>query len=397
MNSPALLHSPAPSCDVVVIGAGAAGLYCAARAGRRGRRAVVLEHNKSVGRKIAISGGGRCNFTNVGARPENFLSGNPNFCRSALARFSPRDFLQIVENHGIAFHEKKLGQMFCNGSSRAIIDMLLRECATAGVEIVCESSVNEVRKSDRFEVTVHGRTLRCQSLVIATGGLSFARLGATDFGYRLARQFGLRVTELRPGLAPLVLEEDERAFAAGLSGVSLPVRARCGKASFEEAMLFTHRGLSGPAILQISSFWKRGEPLEIDLLPNTTGPVSWRAGQNAKWPAPLAEAWPRRLAEAWWHRHAPGKPVARLTRDELSGLDNRLRHWRPAVAGSEGYLKAEVTLGGVDTSCLSSKTMESRDVPGLFFIGEVVDVTGWLGGYNFQWAWASAHAAGEVV
>ncbi len=372
--------------DVIVVGGGAAGLFCAFQAGLRGRRVLLIEHNDRVGKKIGISGGGRCNFTNLGATWENYLSANPDFCRSALARFTPEDFVRFVEKHGIAYHEKKLGQQFCDGSSRAIIEMLLAECAAAGVEIRCGCTVREVRKADRFVLETSQGEFSAESLVIATGGLSFAKLGATDFGYRVARQFGLKVTELRPGLVPLTL-----GGFADLSGVSLPVVMGCGGVSFAEAMLFTHRGVSGPAVLQISSYWREGREITVDLLPELKD-FERKGAVSA-----LLQAWPRRFADAWSERHALAKPLAHYTRGELEDLDRLLHRWPLAANGTEGYAKAEVTLGGVDTGGLSSKTMEARAERGLFFIGEVVDVTGWLGGYNFQWAWASAHAAAQVV
>ncbi|MGA7213779.1 MAG: NAD(P)/FAD-dependent oxidoreductase [Terrimicrobiaceae bacterium] len=392
------MTSESPSVfDVIVVGGGAAGMMCALTAGQRGRRVALLEHSERVGKKIAISGGGRCNFTNVHARPENFLSKNRDFCRSALARYTPWDFIELVERHGIAYHEKKLGQQFCNGSSRAIVAMLLDECRAAKVEILCNCRVTEVRKSDRFHVRTQAGNLTCDSLVIATGGLSFAKLGATDFGYRTAAQFGLRVTELRPGLVPLTFQDAERADFQKLSGVALPVVARAGGASFGEAMLFTHRGLSGPAILQISSYVRDDETVSIDLLPDGENSPSLSTERGPDLIAVLSRYWPRRLAEAWSRRHAPDKPLSHYNSQDLRDLDRLLHHWPLQFSGTEGYPKAEVTLGGVDTGELSSKTLESRNVRGLFFIGEVVDVTGWLGGYNFQWAWASGHAAGLVV
>ena len=378
--------------DVVVIGGGAAGLMCALTAGRRGRSVALLEHNDRVGKKIAISGGGRCNFTNLRAGPDNYLSASPDFCRSALARFQPGDFLAMVERHGIAYHEKTLGQQFCNSSSRAIIEMLVSECREAGVEIFCGCSVQDVRRPGTFAVSTSLGAFESESLVVATGGLSFARLGATDFGYRLAEQFGLRITSLRPGLVPLVWEEGDAALAE-LSGLSLPVTAAFSGTRFSEAMLFTHRGVSGPAILQISSFWNGRDPIEIDLLPGVE--EDFRAGGPLL--PRLSRIWPRRLAEVWCARHAPQRPLAQCSRQEREAVERCLRRWPLHFSGTEGYPKAEVTLGGVDTRELSSKTLEARQVPGLFFIGEVVDVTGWLGGYNFQWAWASGNAAGLAV
>lgn len=384
--------------DVIVIGGGAAGLMCAFTAGRRGRRVALLEHNEKVGKKIAISGGGRCNFTNLGATAANYLSERPEFCKSALARYTPWDFVALVEKHGIAYHEKKLGQQFCDGSSREIIEMLLAECAEAGVDVRCGVRVQEVSKAERFHIRHAGGGFTCDSLVVATGSLSFAKLGATDFGHRLARQFGLRVTALRPGLVPLTFPAADAALHE-LSGVALPVAASCGPARFEEALLFTHRGISGPATLQISSYWREGDTVMLDLLPEAgavDAVLSARA-TGRELAGVLAERMPRRFADAWCARHAPKKPLVHYTRQEFEATIGLLRAWPMRPAGTEGYPKAEVTLGGVDTAELSSKTMESRRVPGLYFIGEVVDVTGWLGGYNFQWAWASGNAAGGAV
>ena len=389
-------HSTSP--DVIVIGAGAAGLMCAIEAGKRGRRVLLLDHSERVGLKIAISGGGRCNFTNLGAGPDNYLSANPEFCKSALARYSPWDFVALVEKHRIPYHEKKLGQQFCDGSSRAIIDMLLAECALAGVEVRVNCRVTEVRRSDRFHLETTTGPLDCASLVIATGGLSFAKLGATDFGYRIARQFGLKLTDIRPGLVPLTFTAEDRPLHE-LSGLSVPVAARHGGAEFRENLLFTHRGVSGPAILQISSYWREGETLHFDLLPgeNADALIARAREQNTDLATALSHHWPRRFAEAWCQRHAPAKPLRHCKARDLADLAALLHAWPMRFSGTEGYPKAEVTLGGVDTRELSSKTLESRRVPGLFFIGEVTDVTGWLGGYNFQWAWASGHAAGQAV
>mgnify|MGYP002631802955 CR=1 FL=1 len=382
--------------DVIILGGGAAGLMCALTAGRRGRRVVVLEHNERVGKKIAISGGGRCNFTNLHTGPENFLSANPAFCRSALARFTPLDFLALVEGHGISYHEKTLGQQFCNQSSRAIIEMLLAECEAVGVTIRCGCRVESVEKSERFRLTTSLGEFTSASLVVATGGLSFPKLGATDFGYRLARQFDLRLTSLRPGLVPLTFDSATQAPYTELSGLSLPVRIHHNGKTFQEALLFTHRGISGPAILQISSYWRENEPLRIDLLPSHPKFTEILVDHKTKTslPAVLAHHWPRRLADVWCQLHAPSKPLSHFSKRDLAALERNLHSCPLPVSGTEGYPKAEVTLGGVDTSDLSSKTMQARQINGLFFIGEVVDVTGWLGGYNFQWAWASGHAAG---
>ncbi len=385
--------------DIIVIGGGAAGLMCAFTAGRRGRSVALLESNARVGLKIAISGGGRCNFTNLFAAPENYLSANPRFCVSALARYTPQDFTALIEKHRIPFHEKKLGQLFCDFSSRQIIELLLAECAIAEVDLRCRCRVESVEKQERFSLGTNLGTLQCDSLVIATGGLSLPRLGASDFGYRLAEQFGLKLHGMRPGLVSLTFSDEERALFAPLSGVSLPVVARAEGASFAEAMLFTHRGISGPAILQVSSYWEEGGKVTIDLLPQHPG-ADWLLGQrDTKATAEdlLAREWPARFAAAWCERHAPRKPLSQTPTAELERLVELVHKWPLAPAGSEGYPKAEVTVGGVDTGELSSKTMEARRVPGLYFIGEVVDVTGWLGGYNFQWAWASGHAAGEVA
>ena len=380
--------------DVVVLGGGAAGLFCALTAGARGKSVLLLEHNDKVGKKIGISGGGRCNFTNLRASPDNYLSSNPDFCRSALARYKSSDFLSLVESHRIAWHEKKLGQLFCNGSSREIIAMLLEECRRARAEVRCGIHVHDVSQPDKFLLRTSGGDIVCNALVVATGGLSFAKLGASDLGYRIARQFGLRLTEIQPGLVPLTFSPPDKTVLGPLSGVSLPVTARCGKKSFDEAMLITHRGLSGPAILQISNFWREGDALALDLLPGRSGVPS--PGKESA-VAQLARFWPQRFAETWCGKNTPAKPVAQWTAAERERVQQNIHRWSPRLDGTEGYPKAEVTLGGVDTRELSSKTMEARSVPGLYFIGEVVDVTGWLGGYNFQWAWASAHAAGASV
>lgn len=380
--------------DVTILGAGAAGLFCALTAGQRGKRVVVLEHNNQPGKKILISGGGRCNFTNLGASHLNYLSQSPDFCRSALARYQPTDFLALVENHGIRWHEKKLGQLFCDLSSREIVGLLLEECHRGGVEVRCGVRIHEVSKPERFHICTSNGEVTSDALVVATGGLSFAKLGATDLGYRLARQFGLRLTEVRPGLVPLTLEESALQDYGPLSGLSLPVKIGHNNRHFSESMLLTHRGLSGPAILQISSYWREGESLAIDLLPDGNNlPAPGRGTALAQ----LSSVWPNRFAEVWCARNTPVKPVAQWSARERDHVQHLIHHWTPEVVGTEGYPKAEVTLGGVDTRDLSSKTMEARQVPGLYFIGEIVDVTGWLGGYNFQWAWASAHAAGTAI
>ncbi len=384
--------------DVIVIGGGAAGLMCAFTAARRGRRVALLEHQERVGKKIAISGGGRCNVTNTGATAANYLSANPDFCKSALARYTPWDFIALVEKHRIAYHEKKLGQQFCDGSSKQITDMLLAECAIASVEVLCNCRVKEVHKTTGFSLETNRGPLECDSLVIATGGLSFAKLGATDFGYRIAKQFGLRIVETHPGLVPLTFTGENNRLHE-LSGVSLPVAAEFDGTKFEEALLFTHRGVSGPAVLQISSYWDGREPIHFDLLPALPYEDWLGAARNSHAPplSILEKHLPKRFAEAWCAVHAPDKPLQHYKDRELEELTRLLHRWPMQFSGTEGYPKAEVTLGGVDTRELSSKTMECRNVAGLYFIGEVVDVTGWLGGYNFQWAWASATAAGLVV
>ena len=384
--------------DVAVLGAGGAGLMCAATAGFRGRSVVVLEHSESVGKKIAISGGGRCNFTNLGATAANYISERPEFCKSALARYTPQHFIALVEQYGIAYHEKKLGQQFCDGSSREIIDMLMSECREAGAKILCNARVSKVEKGGRFTIHTSAGVVLAESLVVATGSLSFPKLGASDFGHRIAKQFAHRVTPLRPGLVPLTFTPAQQAFHE-LSGLALPVVARCNGAAFEEALLFTHRGISGPATLQISSYWREGDTVLVDFLTDSRcerAIVAARA-TGKELGGILTEWMPRRFVEAWCAAHAPKKPLVHYTKKEFDDTLALLRAWPFPAAGTEGYPKAEVTLGGVDTAGLSSKTMESRTVPGLYFIGEVVDVTGWLGGYNFQWAWASGHAAGEVA
>ena len=391
--------SPQQHYDAIVIGGGAAGLFCAFHTALRGRRVLLLEHNDRVGKKIEISGGGRCNFTNIHATAENYLSENPNFCKSALARYSPWDFIALVEKHGIAYHEKKLGQQFCDGSSREIINMLLRECHEAGVTIMTSCHVQEVKKEEIFHLITSRGPFTADSLVIATGGLSFEKLGATDFGYRVAKQFGISVVPLRPALAPLTFMPADRDFCSSLAGVALPVQVRHDDIKFEEALLFTHRGVSGPAILQISSTWKRGEELIFDLLPDlaASSQLLQERKSHALLPNLLSHYLPRRFAEAWCDRHHFSKSAHQCSDQEFLNFLQLLHRWPFCFTDTEGYPKAEVTRGGVSTAELSSKTMESRCAPGLYFIGEVVDVTGWLGGYNFQWAWASAHAAAEAI
>jgi predicted Rossmann fold flavoprotein len=391
--------------DVAIIGAGAAGLMCAIESARRGRRTAVLEHNARAGRKILISGGGRCNFTNTGTRPENFLSDNPHFAKSALARYTPRDFVRLVERHGIRYHEKKLGQLFCDGSATEIVSLLERECAEAGARILLSCTVRKVSVDAGFSIETNCGAFRTQSLVIACGGLSIPKIGATGFGYEVARQFGLRIVEPRPALVPLLFSRASLARFDGLAGVSTEVEARAGGASFREKLLFTHQGLSGPAILQASSYWRPGECVTIDLLPglNVTAALreSREKGGRVESRAWLAQHLPNSLAARWVEQHAehhaPPKPIAMLSDREIDALSASLHSWQVAPAGTAGFEKAEVTAGGVDTGELSSKTFEARKIPGLYFIGEVVDVTGHLGGFNFQWAWASGYSAGQYV
>ena len=388
------------SFDVVVLGGGAAGMHCAAIAGQRGRRVLVVEHHRVVGEKIRISGGGRCNFTNLHADPANYLSENPDFARSALARYTPRHFIDLVERHGIGWHEKKLGQLFCDESSKAIVAMLEAECERGRVQWWQPCAVLGVeRHADAFDVTTTRGVARGRSLVVATGGLSVPKIGATALGYELAKQFGLSVVPPRPALVPLAFPPDLLARYGDLSGVSLDAEVRCNGGAFRESLLVTHRGLSGPAILQVSSYWRGGEPLSIDLLPGEDA-KRWLASERdstTRLDNLLARRLPRRFAHAWCEAHRVAVPVRELGDARLRDVARRLSDWSVLPSGTLGWNKAEVTIGGVDTRGLSSKTMMATGVPGLHFIGEVVDVTGWLGGYNFQWAWASAHAAALAV
>ena len=383
--------------DAIILGGGAAGLMCAMEAGRRGRSVAVLERAERIGKKILISGGGRCNFTNLHCRPDNFISSNAHFAKSALARYTPADFIALVEKHGIAYHEKTLGQLFCDGPAQQIVTMLEAECRAAGARIQTNVNVEQVSREDGFVLHAQDDEFRAESLVVATGGLSIPKMGATGFGYDLARQFGLKIVEPRPALVPLVLSKDDAAHFCDLAGVSAEVVASFGAQHFREKMLITHRGLSGPAVLQISSYWKPGVPITLDLGPEheltaaLRGPTARRDLAAAK--AAFRAALPNRLADRWldvyppqgWSNHA------------LDELERRAHNWQITPAGTEGYAKAEVTAGGVDTNELSARTMESRNVPGLYFIGEVVDVTGHLGGFNFQWAWASGFSAGQAA
>ena len=386
--------------DAIVLGGGAAGLFCAALAGQRGRRVLVLEKADRVGKKILISGGGRCNFTNLGAGPANFLSANRHFAKSALARYTPRDFVALVEAHGIAWHEKTLGQLFCDGSARQVVQMLLDECAKGGVEILTAQEIGEVVHEGRaFLVTANGALHGTHNLVIATGGPSIPKMGATGFAYDLARRFGMKVVEPRPALVPLTLGGEDVLFRE-LSGVSAEVVASANGARFREAALFTHRGLSGPAILQASSYWRHGDPVTVDFLPGRGD--GWlveakRAAPTSHFRTLLREAIPQRLADTLADRLGIEGDLGNVPDKALREAETRLRRWTFHPNGTEGFAKAEVTAGGISTAELSSQTMEAKKAPGLYAIGEAVDVTGWLGGYNFQWAWASAHAAAQAL
>jgi len=383
--------------DALILGGGAAGLMCAIEAGKRGRRVAILERADRLGKKILISGGGRCNFTNLHCQPENFLSANPHFAKSALARYTPADFIALVEKHRIPYHEKTLGQLFCDRSARDILEMLESECCDAGVSTFLNTKVDAVTQTADFIVRAADAEFRAPALVVATGGLSIPKIGATSTGYDLARQFGLKIREPWPGLVPLVFAEDDRASYSDLTGVSAEVIASCNGQRFREKMLFTHRGLSGPAVLQISSYSRKSEPIHIDLAP---GRELTSIFHDAKTPRTVAtlrselkKSLPNRLADRWLELHPP----AAWTNSALDAFEQKTHAWNVTPAGTEGYEKAEVTAGGVDTNELSAKSMECRKVPGLFFIGEVVDVTGHLGGFNFQWAWASGAAAGRAL
>jgi len=383
--------------DVLIIGGGAAGLFCAIESARRGRKTVLLEHGPRVGRKIIISGGGRCNFTNLGTAPENFISENPHFCRSALARYTPDDFVKLVRKHRIEYYEKKLGQLFCRDSSRRIVDMLLAECDRAGAEIKVGCGVKRISKNKRFNIETTLGTFSSERLVIATGGLSFPKIGATPFGYQVADQFGLNQVPTRPSLVALVRQKGEAR--PELAGISIDAEVTAGRHSFRENILFTHRGMSGPAILQASNYWRTQSPLDLDVLPemNVKELLISARGRAVQVSNFLTGYLPARFVETLPEKALLGRRLNTLTDREIALLSDMLHHWRVTFVDTEGYGRAEVTLGGVSTKELSSQTMEARKVPGLYFIGEVVDVTGWLGGYNFQWAWASGFAAGNAV
>jgi len=383
--------------DALILGGGAAGLMCAIEAGKRGRRVAVLEHADRLGKKILISGGGRCNFTNLYCQPENFLSSNRHFAKSALARYTPADFIALVDKHRIPYHEKTLGQLFCDRSARDILAMLEEECRAAGVSIFLNTKIQEVARGAEFVARAAHAEFRAPALVVATGGLSIPKIGATSFGYELARQFDLKIREPRPGLVPLVLEAEDRSRYCDLTGVSAEVIADCGGQQFREKMLITHRGLSGPAMLQISSYWKKPQQIQIDLAPGAVPTAVFNDPQTPRTLTALRSEFrkilPARFADRWLELHAP----ALWTNPALAHFEQQAHGWSITPAGTEGFEKAEVTCGGIDTDELSAKTMETRKAPGLFFIGEVVDVTGQLGGFNFQWAWASGAAAGRAL
>jgi predicted Rossmann fold flavoprotein len=383
--------------DVVILGAGAAGLMCAIEAGKRGRRVALIDHAERIGKKILISGGGRCNFTNIHCKPENFISGNPHFAKSALARYTPNDFISLVKKHRIPFHEKTLGQLFCDGSAREIVALLEEESRHVGVRIFLNTRITEITRDTGFTLRSSEHTFHAASLVVATGGLSIPKMGATAFGYDIARKFSVKIRDTRAGLVPFILAEKDREHYCDLSGISTEVIASIGKQHFREKMLITHRGLSGPAILQISSYWKPGTPLHLDLAPAQQATSRLRAHtghRDIETARPIyRELWPQRFADRWLEQNAP----KRWTNNDLDLLEKQTHAWELIPERTEGYEKAEVTAGGVDTNELDAKTMQCRKVAGLYFIGEVVDVTGHLGGFNFQWAWASGYSAGQAV
>lgn len=395
------MTTAAKSFDVIILGAGAAGLMCAMTAGQRGRKVLLLDHADKVGAKILISGGGRCNFTNLDSAPDRFLSANPNFCKSALSRYTQTDFIALIERYRIPYHEKTIGQLFCDGSARAVVSMLMTECTQAGVDVRIGYTVTDISRADTFRVETNHEAFTASALVLATGGLSIPKMGATGFAYDVAQRFGLRVTERLPALVPLKATPEALGFDELLAGVSLEAIASCAGQSFREAILFTHRGLSGPAILQISSYWREGDTISLDLAPayDANAFLLERKASRPKAEAKtvLAEILPARLAQALAEACLPSGSMANVPDRVLAAFAARLKRWEVQPTGSEGWAKAEVTLGGIDTRDLSSKTMEERSVPGLYVIGEAVDVTGWLGGYNFQWAWSSGWCAGQAA
>ncbi len=398
---PSASRSPPVHVDVVIIGAGAAGLMCAITAGQRGRKVLVLDHANKVGKKILMSGGGRCNFTNMYSEPENFLSANPHFCKSALSRYTPWDFIALVEKHGIPYHEKKLGQLFCDRSSKDIVGLLLSECRAAGAEVRTHTPVEIEQLGPPHRLHAGGQHLRCDSLVIATGGYSIPRMGATGFGFDFASSLDMKIQPTRAALVPFVLEDRKLKQFDGLAGVAVDTLSQAGGPAFRENILFTHRGLSGPAILQVSSYWQPGQPVAIDLLPTLDLGEHLRKLRRdrprTQLRTALGELLPKSLVQRWCELWLEDRPLAEISDQAIADCVAALKHWQVWPSDTEGYRTAEVTLGGVDTSALSSRTMEARAHPGVFFIGEVVDVTGHLGGHNFQWAWASGHAAGGTV
>lgn len=387
--------------DVIVIGGGAAGLMCAATAGYRGRKVLLIDHANKVGKKILMSGGGRCNFTNLYVEPSNYLSHNPHFCKSALSRFTQWDFLDMVNRHGIAYHEKTQGQLFCDNKANDILQMLLSECESAGVTVQTHCSVDSVKRDAQFLVATSGGLYQAESVVVATGGLSIPTMGATGFGYQLAKQFGLEVLETTASLVPFTLSGKWQERTSSLSGISLPVTVTTPRQSFSDAMLFTHRGLSGPAVLQASNYWFLGEPITVDFLPGCHLSEHIRQWQkdNPKQELKtlLNTVLPKRFVLSWLEQTPSAKPIAQYGNAEIDELAERFHRWQVTPSGTEGYRTAEVTRGGVNTDAVSSKTFEAKEVTGLYFVGEVLDVTGWLGGFNFQWAWASGYCAGQYV
>ncbi len=396
---PSTANQPTIKKDVVIIGAGASGLMCAIEAGKRGRSVLVLDHMEKIGKKIRVSGGGRCNFTNIDLRPDNYISSNPHFCKSALARFTQHDIIGMLERHKIEYFDKEKGQLFCRRSAAEIVNMLHDECKMAGAEIRLNCKVGEISRANGFSISTDEGMINADSLVVATGGLSYPELGATDIGYRTAEKFEMKVTSLKPALVPLVFERKELEFYKDLSGISLAAGVSCGKKRFQGEVLFTHRGLSGPAILQISSYWDSGQKLAVDLLPEVDAFELFMSQRGSKVELAnlLSEYLSRRLAHKWSELNASSRPLCTYSEKELRDIASRLHNWTITPAGTEGFKKAEITVGGIDTDELSSKTMESKRVPGLFFTGEVVDVSGQLGGYNLQWAWSSGFAAGQYA